>query len=31
VDLAFTVTGGGRGAGIGERLQVADDTQVTAS
>jgi hypothetical protein len=25
VDLAFTATGGGRGFGIGERLQVADD------
>jgi hypothetical protein len=30
VDLAFTATGCGRGSGIGGRLQVADDTQVTA-
>lgn len=30
VDLASTASGGGRGSGIGERLQVADDTQVTA-
>jgi hypothetical protein len=31
VDLSFTATGGGRSAGIGERLPVDRDTDVTVS